>query len=196
MVDVNKNNYGLVIQDYDGFSFGGETRFVGLDSDTGRGKKILLGKFSMDWSMFTEAGEKHNVPLNSQNPYWEHIGEATHAGIKPRTFSVDCVVVQGYGLDYAPTGYAKLTIPLLNDLLFFNHRYYITDYFGSDSTTETPIYQLMNETSSLYYSLYSSQSVPSKGLPVIITGVSNFKVDEEDPLVMKFKMTLVEDAYD
>jgi len=49
----------------------------------------------------------------------------------------------------------------------------------------------MNESTSLYYSLYSSQSVGAKGMPVMITGVSNMVVLKG---IVTFRMRLVEDT--
>ena len=198
MVDLEEHHYGVAIQDYDGFTMSGSTRYVAYDGTT-RGRKILLGKATMVWPLLTDIGQKTNLQLNSANTYSKHMPVQKHVGIKPRTFNVECAIVQGSGLDKisqygTPSNYTRLTIPLLLDLLYFNHRYYITDYFGTTTTTETPIYQLVNETTSLYYSMYTSQSIGFRGLPVIITGVSNFRVDPDDPGVMTCQMTFVEDT--
>lgn len=190
--DENRHNYGLAIQDVDGFTFSGANRKIA------NGLKILLGKYTISgWKCLVDETEKHNLQLNSTNTYSKHMPVQKHVGISPRTITVDCKIdAQSKGLDFAPTGFKRLDLAILQDLLFFNHRYYITDYFGSETDTETPIYQLMNDTSGLYYSMYTSQAVGFKGMPVLITDVSSIRVDPDDPGLVEFTLNFVEDSND
>ena len=188
MADEYEHNYGLALEDVDGFTMSGATRKVAS------GNKIILGKYTMTWNLKTDVRAKHNISLNSANTYSKHLPYQSHTGIEPRTFTVNCAIVNQDGLDFAPSGYQRLDFPTLQDLLFFNHRYYVTDYWGTDTGTESPIYQLMNESTSLYYTLYSSQAInTSKGLPVILKGISGAQTST-DGGVTTFKMELVEDT--
>jgi hypothetical protein len=191
-VDDNEQNFGLVIQDYDGFTVSGSTYFVAYDGTT-RGMKVLLGRpYTATMGSQIDIATKTNVPLLTTIPHSQHHNHVKITGLKRMTFTVSCAIdAETRGLDFAPAGYQRLDFQTLRDLLYFNHRYYITDYHGSESTTESLIYTWMNETNSRYYALYGSASIGPKGLPVVIQEITGISVDKG---IATFQITLVEDT--
>ncbi len=195
---MSVEDYVLTLTDHDGIELSSTTYKVN------EGNAIALDCKSVKIG-FGAIASSRNAPgksFDSTSNFTSLIGEVVVAGVNNKSVDLDCVIWANTNRPSSGASGTPLTYNLLNDLVTFNHTYYLKDYTGSDSSVKTPLKSLEGTTDPVGTALplvqdskLDSRYLGSRGLPVVIKSAVDVSrgVDDVMGRFVVVKLSLIED---
>lgn len=184
--DLNEKNYDVTLQDVNGITIDG----VNYKINGGRKFSLEADNLTVELPTKVAVRPRSNRELTSTTQYKDLLGHHICAGIEAVTIRLSGKMWADDLGHPRESQFAPITMQLLNDIRIYNHQMFLQDYHGVVTNVATPIYSLCNKTDLLGNTLYDS-----KGLPVVVTKISNIKrgVDSERGMYITYTLELEED---